>query len=103
MTVPSQFPGANHTIIKWTDETGSGSPGNVAGYTHINVQAAGTGTVTLEGSNDGTNFVALNDTAGAAVSLDATAEEMAQVLETPLLVRAVVAGGTATVIIHASR
>lgn len=83
--------------VRWTGETGTGVPADMGIYSDITVQAVGTGTVTIEGSNDGTNWAALNTTAGEAVSLDATANAMAVLLEHPLFIRPVVAGGTATV------
>lgn len=88
--------------VVWTNETGTGVQGTVARYTDITIQATGTGTVTIEGSNNGTNWVALNDTSGAAISLAAASNAMGVLKEHPYYIRPVVAGGTATIIALAS-
>lgn len=91
-----------YTVIKWTGETGTGLRAEVGRYVDITVQATGSGTVTVEGSNDGTNWVALKDPTGAAISLAAGSNAMAVLLEHPVLIRPVVAGGTATITAVAS-
>jgi hypothetical protein len=73
---------------KWPDKT---------------VQAYGTGTVTVEGSNDGTHWVALNDLSGSPISLAAASSAASVILENPIHMRATVSGGTALVVITASR
>jgi len=52
----------------------------------------GGGSVTFEGSNDGSTWAGLNDPTGTAISLSAAG--MAQVLEKPRFVRPGVPGGT---------
>lgn len=95
---PSQLPGHRRSIVKWTGETGTGVAADVSNYPDVTIQATGTGTVTVEGSNDGTNWVALNDVGGAAVSLAAASNAMSVLKEHPVMIRPVVAGGTATVV-----
>lgn len=53
----------------------------------------GTGTMVLQGSNDGTNWETLTDVLGNALSF--TASSLAQVTEVPLYVRPLVTGGSA--------
>jgi hypothetical protein len=86
-----------YQTIRWVGETGTSLKAEVAMYSDITVQAVGSGTVTIEGSNDGTNWVALKDLAGAAISLAAGSNAMSVILEHPFFIRCVVAGGTATV------
>ncbi len=66
------------------------------------IQAFGSGTVTLEGSPDGTHWVALSDQDNVAISIAAASQEIAFVLENPRYIRAVVAGGTSLVVISGS-
>lgn len=96
------FDAGSYAVVTWEDEDGTGDGFEVARFSDITVQATGSGTVTMEGSNDGTNWTALNDNAGAAFSLAAGSDEMGVLLEHPFFIRAVVAGGTATVIAVAS-
>lgn len=63
------------------------------------IQASGTGTVTIEGSNDGTNYVALKDTAGVAISLAAASNAISRCSDNPKFMRAVNAGGSSLVVI----
>jgi len=67
------------------------------------IQASGTGTVTVEGSADGTNWEVLNDTTGAAISLTASSNDAAVILENPRFMRAVNAGGSSLVVITGAR
>lgn len=91
-----------YEIIRWTAETATGLPAGVGLFTDITVQATGTGTVTFEGSNDGTNYVALNDVSGNPLSLSASANALGVLKEHPVYIRPVVTGGTATVTALAS-
>lgn len=67
------------------------------------IQASGTGTVTLEGSADATNWVALKDTAGVAISLAAASNAASAVGANPRFLRAVNAGGASLVTITCTR
>lgn len=63
------------------------------------VQVLGTfggATVTIQGSNDNTNWVTLNDSGSTALTF--TAAGMKLILENPIYVRAISAGGTASAI-----
>lgn len=66
------------------------------------VQVTGTfggGTVAMQGSNDGTNWVALNDIAVIANPCSFTSTGLKGILQMPKYVRPVVTGGTASAII----
>ncbi|WP_457301569.1 hypothetical protein [Phyllobacterium sp. P5_D12] len=105
MPVTPQVWDSQDTItVTWTAETGNGLAANVSEYPDKTVQRlAGTGTVTLEGSMDGTNWIGLKDASTAApntaISLATGTNTAAVVLEHTIFVRAVVAGGTATVML----
>lgn len=59
-------------------------------YPDKTITVFGTGTVTVQGSPDGTNWVALKDQAGAAISLViAASTASAVILENPAFMRAV--------------
>jgi hypothetical protein len=69
-------------------------PVELTDYADRSVQVTGTfggATITLEGSNDGTNYVTLRDPQGVALSF--TAAGLKQVMETTLYVRASITGG----------
>lgn len=53
----------------------------------------GSGTIVLQGSNDGTNWHTLNDAGNAAISK--TANSLETVMEVPRFVRPLLSGGTA--------
>lgn len=96
------FEAHSFIVARWVSETGTSLAANVQQYGSITVQAVGTGTVTVEGSMDGTNWEPLNavgsdPAAPTAISLDATSNEIGVLLEHPSLIRVVVAAGTATV------
>jgi hypothetical protein len=94
---------ANVATAKWVLASGDTGKGlAMADYPDRTVQAIGTGTtVTVEGSNDGTTWTALNDTTGTAISL--SSGDFAVILENPAYVRAVAASAGATVIIIGAR
>jgi hypothetical protein len=63
------------------------------------VQAIGTisgATLTIEGSNDGTNWETLNNAQGGALSFTSLASTLKQIVERPRYIRPKLAGGTAT-------
>ena len=64
----------------------------------MSVQVRGTwgagGAAVIEGSNDGTNYVPLNNAQGTALSL--SADSLKQIVERPRYVRARVSGGDGT-------
>lgn len=99
MATPTLFDEQDYAVAQWVGETGTGGAVNMARWPDKTVQATGTGTVTVEGSMDGTNWTPLNDQAAAAVSLAAASDEMNVILENPIFIRVVNAGGTATVTI----
>lgn len=100
---PSVYVEHELEVAKWVGETGNGLPVDVSRYPGMTIQASGTGTVTVFGSNDGINYVAMHDTTttGAAISLDATAFAIAGILENPIWIQPRVATGTATIVLIA--
>jgi hypothetical protein len=64
----------NVHYIQWTPMLNgdSGAPFQMPGFADRSVQVTGTfgagGTVLIEGSNDGTNYITLNDPQGVAIS-----------------------------------
>lgn len=96
--IPTSFDDQETANYVWAAETATGIAVDMARFSDITVQATGSGTVTFQGSNDGTNYVALNASNGAGASLAAASNAMCVLLEHPRWLRPVVAGGTATII-----
>jgi hypothetical protein len=93
---------ANVATAKWVLASGDTGKGvAMADYPDRTVQAVGAGTVTIEGSNDLTNWTALNDTTGTAISI--TGGAFAVILENPLYIRPKATSAAATVTIVGSR
>ena len=92
----------NAVLVTWTPMTFTGTdvgaPVQWVEYADRCVQVAGTfgtgGSVTIEGSNDGTNFVVLTDPQGNALTV--TAARIEQILELPRYVRPRVTAGDGT-------
>jgi len=92
----------NAALVTWTPMTftglDAGAPVQWVEYADRCVQVAGTfgtgGSVTIEGSNDGSNFVVLTDPQGNALTI--TAARIEQVLELPRYVRPRVTAGDGT-------
>lgn len=89
------FDGSVHSFIL---DTGDDSKPleNLTNKKNISVQVIGTfggSTVTVQGSNDGTNWATLKDTQGADIAL--TAAALKTVVDRPVKMRAIVTGGTA--------
>lgn len=76
--------GVATSINRWADRT-----------VHV-LGTFGGATVTVEGSNDGVNFLTLSDTTGAALMF--TAAGMKVILENPIYIRAKTAGGTGSAV-----
>ena len=76
----------------------SGAPFSMPGWADRSVQIRGTfgvgGTVLIEGSNDGTNYVTLNDAQGVALSKAAAA--LSQISQTTRFIRPRVSAGDGT-------
>lgn len=75
----------------------TGMPVTLADWADKSIQVSGTfggATVTIEGSNDGTNFTPLKDPSGALLAI--TAPSIRQVQEFTFYLRASSAGGTGT-------
>lgn len=76
---------------------GVGSAWQPKRYTDMTCQVLGTfdtGTIVLQGSNDGINWITLTDPAGTAISF--TAAALVTVMEAPVYIRPSVSGATAT-------
>lgn len=103
-TTPTIWDSQDNITVTWTAETGNGVAANVTEYPNKSVQRlGGTGTVTLQGSNDGTNWIDLKDAATALpntlITLATGTNTCSKVVEHTAFVRAVVTGGTATVVL----
>lgn len=90
----------NDTLnAEWTVNTGDdGAPITSVGP-KTSVQVVGTlggSTVAIQGSNDGTNWVTLNDEAAPASPCSFTASGVKGVLQFTKYIKPVVTGGTAT-------
>lgn len=98
-TVASTTTFGDGQTVTWTPLTETNADGNPArfvGSGDRTFQALGTfgagGTITLEGSLDGTNWAVLNDSAGNAISL--TEAGIVSVAECPTWTRPKVSAGT---------
>lgn len=95
-------PSTNTKLAVWTGLTFSGldtgQPWDTFDYADYTVQFGGTfgagGSVSLEGSNDGTTYFVLNDVQASAITKTAAALE--QVAEAPRWVRPVITAGDGT-------
>ena len=90
--------GQRNQLITWTNvlKTDTTSPFQQGSLADRSVQVGGTfdsGTVVLEGSNDGVTYFTLTDPAGVALSF--TSAGFKQVLQVCKYMRAGVSGGTA--------
>lgn len=95
-----------HKVITWTGETGTSAGVDVGPFADCTIQASGTGTVTVQGSNfnEADNlWVNLTDVVtGGAITLSAVANAMATVVEHPERIRITVSSGTANVVLVAT-
>ncbi len=90
----------NHGTIKVTWETitdaDSGGVANIPRYPDMSIQLAGdfsgAATITVEGSNDGSNYATLNDTQGVALATLGAAG-VHQILENTEFIRLIRAAG----------
>lgn len=95
--IPSGLPCC---MITWTglDLDDSGAPVELVDYADRTATITGTfgsgGSVTLQGSNDGTNWLSLTDPQGNAITKTAAAMEV--LLETPRYIRPLVTAGDGT-------
>lgn len=87
-------------VFTWTglDSDDSGIPIQIVDYVDRTVTITGTfgvaGSITMQGSNDGTNWFALTDPQGNAITKTAAAMEL--LLEAPLYIRPLVTAGDGT-------
>lgn len=87
-------------LFTWTglDLDDSGIPIECVGYADRTVQVTGTfgtgGSVTIQGSNDKTNWFALTDPQGNAITKTAAGLEL--IMEAPLYLRPIVTAGDGT-------
>lgn len=98
--------GNNTHVLSWTPLANgdSGTPYGQAGFADRSIQVSGTfgvgGTVIIEGSNDGTNYIVLTDPQGNAISKTAAAIE--SVSEITKFIRPRVSAGDGTTAITVS-
>ncbi len=87
-------------MITWTelDSDDSGEAVSLVDYTDRTVAITGTfgvgGSITMQGSNDNTNWFALTDPQGNAITKTAAAMEL--MMEAPLYIRPLVTAGDGT-------
>lgn len=81
-----------------TTTNADSSPIDFTQWGDMSVQVRGTwgagGALAIEGSNDGTNYIVLNNAQGTALTL--SADSLKQIVERPRYVRARVTGGDGT-------
>lgn len=88
-------------VAVWSAGAGgdAGDPIEFVQFADVCMQATGTigtSTLTLQGSNDGTNWETLNSAQGAALSFTALTSTIKQVVERPRYIRPNLSAGTAT-------
>jgi hypothetical protein len=94
------YPQGAQSVVKASWALGNADTGVAIDRTDFadrSVQVEGTfgaATVTIQGSNDGTNWETLRDPQGVALSF--TSAGLKQILETTLYIRPVSSGGTGT-------
>jgi hypothetical protein len=88
--------------VTWADMAGNdtGEPVKTAAFADRTVQAIGDGTsVSILGSNDGTNGIELADAGGTEIDLNPATFELAMIRENPLYIWPAVTGGASTDVI----
>lgn len=97
----SDLPAAIPTcLLTWTslDSDDSGDPADMLDYPSMTVAVSGTfgaaGSVTVQGSLDGTNWFAMTDAQGNAITK--TSAGIEEIVEAPRYVRPLVTGGDGT-------
>ena len=89
-------------LIAWTGGAtadGAAEAAELPEWADNCVQIIGTiggATIVIEGSNDGTNYLTLNDAQGGSLSFTALTAAMKQVVERPRYIRPKITGGAAT-------
>lgn len=89
-------------IVTWAAMAGAdtGAPVRMAQYSDKTAQVIGDATtVAIEGSNDGSTFSPLTDTAGAAIALAGATDDVETILQNPLYIRPNVTGGASSTVI----
>lgn len=91
-------------LVTWTAlaEGDSGSPVDISTFADRTVQFTGTfggTTMTLEGSNDGTNWVGLQYGSTTTDAISCTSADMFNIYENPRYVRPLSTGGTGTAVV----
>lgn len=89
----------NSTLVTWTlGDADTGAAVESPGSNLRSVQVTGTfgsSTVTIQGSNDGTNYVTLKDSGGTTMTFTSASTTIRNVLEVSRFIRAISSGGTA--------
>ena len=89
-------------LISWTGGAtadGAATPVELPEWADNCVQIIGTiggATITIEGSNDGTNYETLNNAQGGALSFVALTSTIKQIVERPRYIRPKITGGAAS-------
>lgn len=89
-------------LVSWTGGATADGAGAGIEFTewadncvHI-IGAIGGATITIEGSNDGTNWATLNNAQGAALSFTSLTGALKQIVERPRYIRPNITGGAAS-------
>jgi hypothetical protein len=99
-TITDISPTGKSKLVTWTGllNTDDGAPADWVDYSDRCFQVTGTfgagGSVTIQGSNDGTNWASLADPQGNALVF--TSQRIEQALELPRFVRPLVTAGDGT-------
>lgn len=96
---------AGGCVVSWAAiaNNDTGSPEDFTGAADRSVQVTGTfdsGTVTIEGSNDGTNYVTLTNMQGDALTFTAAGLRIVQELTRFIRPKLTGAGGSGVVAVH---
>ena len=97
--------GENALMVTWLQLSGAssdtGSPFENPTWSDRSVQVVGTfggSTVTMQGSNDGVNWITLTDTAAGAATFATTG--LKQLLQVTRYIRPIITGGTGLLDVH---
>lgn len=91
----------HQVAVTWSlGNADTGVPSAISRWADRTVHVTGTfggATVTMQGSNDNTNWATLNDTSGSALTFTATGMKL--IGENPIYIRAITAGGAGTAVV----
>jgi hypothetical protein len=101
-TSPSVYIEHTTATATWTGETGNSLPVNATRFIANSIQNTGTGTMTVQGSNDGINWSTLNAQVSGTTGVPLTgvaAGSLYEIIENPIWIRVVAASGSINAIL----